>query len=152
MKPSKSSGFFKPFNNLDTLIEGKEIKLKPAPVLVKKEAKSRQMNHWQEQAIFNDAMADVKRISRTNCPAVSLSKLKPQTLKPNLEYESVQKLRNLVSSGAGFVVSLTPEYIEGIPDWTQGFSYITLIGKRPHVEPIAIISGSYIFGGKQYKK
>ena len=114
MKPSKSSGFFKPFNNLDTLIEGKEIKLKPAPVLVKKEAKSRQMNHWQEQAIFNDAMADVKRISRTNCPAVSLSKLKPQTLKPNLEYESVQKLRNLVSSGAGFVVSLTPEYIEGI--------------------------------------
>ena len=25
MKPSKSSGFFKPFRNLDTLLEGKEI-------------------------------------------------------------------------------------------------------------------------------
>ena len=114
MKPSKSSGFFKPFKNLDALLEVREIRLKPPPVLNKKEPENRPMNHWQERTIFNDAMADVKRISRTNCPAVSSPELKPPPPEPNLEYESVQKLRDLVSNGTGFVVSLTPEYIEGM--------------------------------------
>jgi DNA-nicking Smr family endonuclease len=114
MKPSKSSGFFKPFSNLDTLLEGKKIKHRPSPVLKKSEPNNRQMNHRQERAIFYDAMADVKRISRTNCPAVSPSELKPPPPEPNLEYESVQKLKDLVSNGSGFVVSLTPEYIEGM--------------------------------------
>ncbi len=114
MKRSKSPGFFKPFRNLDALLEGKEIKPIPSPVLKKKEPKNQQMNHRQERAVFNNAMADVKRISRTNCPAVSPSELKPPSLKSNLEYESVQKLKNLVTDGTGFVVSLTPEYIEGM--------------------------------------
>jgi len=113
MKPSESSGFFKPFKNLDTLLEIKEIRLNPPPVLKKKESKNRPMNHRQERAIFNDAMADVKRISRTNCPVAPSPELKPPPPEPNLEYESVQKLRDLVSNGTGFVVSLTPEYIEG---------------------------------------
>ena len=114
MKPSKSSGFFKPFKNLDTLLEVKEIRLNPPPVLKKKESKNRPMNHRQERAIFNDAMADVKRISRTNCPAFCQSEPKPPPTEPNPECESVQKLKNLVRDGTGFVVSLTPEYIEGI--------------------------------------
>ena len=113
MKPSKSSGFFKPFKNLNTLLENKEIKLKPSPVLKKKEANSQQMTQRQERDIFNEAMADVKRISRTNCPVVSPLELKAPTPEPNLEYDSVQKLKKLVSNGTGFVVSLTPEYIEG---------------------------------------
>lgn len=114
MKPSKSSGFFKPFKNLDALLEVKEIRLDPAPVLKKPAPNNRPMNRRQERAIFNNAMADVKKISRKNCPAVSPSKLKQPPLKSNREYESVQKLKNLVSNGAGFVVSLTPEYIEGM--------------------------------------
>jgi len=114
MKPSKSPGFFKPFKNLDALLEGKEIKPKPSPVLKKKEPKNQQMNQRQERAIFNDAMADVRRISRTNCPAVSPSEIKPPPPESNLEFESVQKLKNLVTNGTGFVVSLTPEYIEGM--------------------------------------
>lgn len=46
--------------------------------------------------------------------------------------------------------TLDPEYIE-LPDWTQGFSLVTMIGKRPYVEQIPIINGSYIYGGKLYK-
>jgi DNA-nicking Smr family endonuclease len=114
MKPSKSSGFFKPFKNLDTLLEVKEIRLHPPPVLTKKESKNRPMNQWEERAIFTDAMADVKRISRTNCPAFCPSEPKPPPPEPNPEYEAVQKLKNLVRDGTGFVVSLTPEYIEGM--------------------------------------
>jgi DNA-nicking Smr family endonuclease len=114
MKPSKSSGFFKPFKNLGTLLEGKEIKPRPSPVLKKREPNNRQMNLRQERAIFYDAMADVKRISRTNCPTVSPSELKPPSPESNLEHESIQKLKDLVSNGTGFVVSLTPEYIEGM--------------------------------------
>jgi DNA-nicking Smr family endonuclease len=114
MKPSKSSGFFKPFKNLDTLLEVNKVTLNPPPVHKKKEPKNRQMNHRQERAIFNDAMADVKRISRTNCPAVSPPELKRPAPEPNREYETVEKLKSLVSHGTGFVVSLTPEYIEGM--------------------------------------
>jgi len=45
--------------------------------------------------------------------------------------------------------SLEPEYID-FPNWTQGFAYITHVGKRPMCEQVPIISGSYIFGGKIY--
>ncbi len=45
---------------------------------------------------------------------------------------------------------LKPEYVEGIANWTQGFSYVTRIGNRPMVEQIAIIGGKYIYGGQIY--
>ncbi len=114
MKSSKSSGFFKPFKNLDILLEDREIKLKPAPERGSKETRKIPLDHRQEQTLFNSAMADVKKISRTNCPAVSPSAPKPPVPEADLEYESVQQLKNLVHHGTGFVVSLTPEYIEGI--------------------------------------
>jgi DNA-nicking Smr family endonuclease len=114
MKPSKSSDFFKPFKNLDTLLESRKIKLKPAPILKSRETQKKQLDHGQERDLFNDAMADVNKISRTKCPAASPPVLKPPTPEPDLEYESVLRLKNLVSHGTGFVVSLTPEYIEGI--------------------------------------
>jgi DNA-nicking Smr family endonuclease len=114
MKPSKSSGFFKPFKNLDTLLAGRQIKLKPAPIPASEDTPKKQMDHRQERAIFNDAMADVKRISRSNCPTDSPVALKPPTPEADLEYESIRQLKDLVNNGTGFVVSLTPEYIEGI--------------------------------------
>lgn len=47
---------------------------------------------------------------------------------------------------------LSPDYIEGIADWTQGWSLVTLIGKRPYVEQVAVLGGKYIFRGKIYCK
>jgi len=45
---------------------------------------------------------------------------------------------------------LNPEYVEGIANWTQGWSYVTIVNKRPYVEQIACIGGTYIYGGKLY--
>ena len=44
---------------------------------------------------------------------------------------------------------LFPEYVD-YPNWSQGWSMVTVIGKRPYVEQIAVINGSYIYGGKKY--
>lgn len=59
-------------------------------------------------------MADVKRISKTKCA----SQITPPAVSPlahiNAEYQSVAQLKNLISHGTGFVVSLTPEYAEGM--------------------------------------
>jgi DNA-nicking Smr family endonuclease len=57
-------------------------------------------------------MAGVKKISRSNC-AITRPEIKPQKSKSNPEYDSLAKLKELVKYGTGFVVSLTPEYIEG---------------------------------------
>ena len=46
---------------------------------------------------------------------------------------------------------LDAEYIDGIADWSQGWSKVTLVGKRPHVEPIFVANHSYIYGGKIWK-
>lgn len=47
---------------------------------------------------------------------------------------------------------LNPEYIEGIANWTNGFSCINIINDRPYVEQIPIMGTpkSYIYGGKVY--
>jgi DNA-nicking Smr family endonuclease len=113
MKPSKSSGFYKPFKNLNTLLESEEVTLKPTPISELDNAPQIPIDRMQESAIFNDAMADVKRISRTNCPAASPKTAKRPAADQSLEYESVRQLQDLIKYGTGFVVSLTPEYIEG---------------------------------------
>ena len=114
MKPSKSSGFFKPFKNLDMLLEGREIKPQPAPNHKPAESHRNQSDHRPEKDLFNDAMADVKKISRINCPPIARSALKPPSAGPDVEKEAIQQLTHLVDNGIGFVVSLTPEYIEGV--------------------------------------
>ncbi len=45
---------------------------------------------------------------------------------------------------------LDAEYIKGIANWTQGWSVVTTIGKRPNVEPVAVLGGRYTYRGKEY--
>jgi len=113
MKPSHSSGFFKPFKNLKVLIEHNKVELKPVPVVGSKKPDVKSMDSRQERAIFNEAMADVKKISRTNHLVQNPVKQIPPCDKQNLETESLEQLKELVKYGTGFIVSLTPEYIEG---------------------------------------
>lgn len=47
---------------------------------------------------------------------------------------------------------LEPEYVEGVANWTQGWSMVTTVGKRPDVEPIAVLGGRYLYRGKEYTK
>ena len=59
-------------------------------------------------------MVDVKRISRTKHSATVPPVTESPESKTNQEHESLQHLKDLVKHGTGFVVSLTPEYAEGI--------------------------------------
>ena len=114
MKPSKSSGFFKPFKNLDSLLEGREIKPQAAPTPAPAKNHRPKLDPRHERALFEDAMADVIQISRVNCPDFDRPAPRSPAAASDIDHESVQKLNNLVDNGTGFVVSLTPEYIEGI--------------------------------------
>ena len=113
MKPSKSSGIFKPFKNLNVLLECKEIKLKPESIIESNETNKEKPDRRNEQVLFKEAMANVKRISRKNCAYLPASSQTHPSDKEKLEYESVEQLEDLVRYGTGFIVSLTPEYIEG---------------------------------------
>lgn len=45
---------------------------------------------------------------------------------------------------------LNPDYVKN-PNWQQGFSLVYFVGKRFFVEPIPIIDGSLMYGGRVYR-
>ena len=112
MKPPKASGNFRPFKNLQALLEEKDIELKPMSASEPQEPDVTGADQRPEQDLFQEAMAGVKKISRSNC-AITKPDIKPPESKVNHEFESLAKLKDLVRYGTGFVVALTPEYIEG---------------------------------------
>lgn len=112
VKTSNTFGKFRPFKKLQTLLEEKDIKLKSMSIPELKESNAIASDHRPDQVIFEEAMAGVKKISRSNS-AIARPDIKPQKSKVNVEYDSLAKLKELVKYGTGFVVSLTPEYIEG---------------------------------------
>ncbi|MBN1932007.1 MAG: Smr/MutS family protein [Desulfobacterales bacterium] len=114
MKPSKSSGLFRPFENLADLLRSRSFE----PVthtldkpLKKFEAKPDRKN---EQKLFMEAMADVKPISKANRLENTIRIKPPQDFEIDLETETLLRLKNLINRGEGFVVADTSEYIEGI--------------------------------------
>ena len=114
MKSSNSSsGVFKPFKNLKSLLKSKSVELQPAAAPDADVFNENPADPRPDHRIFKEAMADVKRISRTQC--VARCPLPPNTpgADTNPDHESVVQLKKLVKFGSGFVVSLTPEYTEG---------------------------------------
>jgi len=116
-----SSDFHKPFERLESLLEKCR-----APLLCPESETSRKKTETKEpslqpqarddDALFRDAMADVTPILRANVAE------KPPNTAPIPGIPSVSKnedeniileLKNLVRNGDGFVVSKTPEYMEG---------------------------------------
>jgi DNA-nicking Smr family endonuclease len=119
MKSPDSSGNFKPFKDLKALLEKKTIELKSVS-----KSKPNEFNKLDEKKvdlrsdriIFQEAMADVKKISKSNYAVPSQKTNKNLNYNKNLSYdehESVVQLKELIKNGTGFVVSLTPEYVEG---------------------------------------
>jgi DNA-nicking Smr family endonuclease len=114
MKPSDSSGTFKPFKDLKSLLKKKSVELKPATIDEPDQPAEKQTDGRSDQAVFKEAMADVKPIPRTKYavqkPPVRCSRL----TETDPDAESLTRLKKLVKYGTGFVVSLTPEYTEGL--------------------------------------
>ena len=46
---------------------------------------------------------------------------------------------------------LDAEYIDGVANWTQGWSVLHTVGSRQYVEQIPVINHKYIYGGKEIK-
>jgi DNA-nicking Smr family endonuclease len=115
MKPSNSSGMFKPFKNLKALLESKSFELKPGPPdSVPAQANAALSDCRPEHVIFREAMIDVKKISRANCAVPTHLPKKTQLSGEDRPDETVAQLKQLIKFGIGFKVSLTPEYLEGI--------------------------------------
>ena len=119
MKSPNSSGNFKPFKNLKALFEEKSIELKsdstPKPYK-SEELDILKVDQRPERIIFQEAMADVKKIARSNCAVPNLKTFKQSNADRNPlhnENEGLVQLKELIKYGTGFVVSLTPEYVEG---------------------------------------
>jgi len=47
---------------------------------------------------------------------------------------------------------LNPDYVDGIANWSQGWSMVTIAGKRPCVEQVGVMGGKYIYRGIEYCK
>ena len=119
MKSPNSFGNFRPFKNLQALLEEKAIKLKSVSTPKPNEPNGLDAIKVDQQPdciVFEDAMAGVKKISRSNCVLPSHTVFNHSSSEKNLEYdeyESLVQLKELIKYGTGFVVSLTPEYVEG---------------------------------------
>jgi len=143
MKTYKTPGFFRPFEELKELIEknklnsgpplddalestGKPLK-KNTNVLNSDAHIDDRPDPIVEKNLFIEAMADVRPIyrgDRLEPTVIPRASIKPEN---NTETETLQQLNSLVESGEGFVVSDTPEYIEG-----TGFHVHPEITKRLH--------------------
>ncbi len=119
MKSLDSSGNFKPFKDLKALLEKKAIDLKSVskskPNKFNK-SDEKKIDLRSDRIIFQEAMADVKKISKSNHAVPNQTTNKHLNSKKNIpydEHETVVQLKELIKNGTGFVVSLTPEYVEG---------------------------------------
>jgi DNA-nicking Smr family endonuclease len=119
MKSPDSSGNFKPFKDLKALLDKKALKLKPVSQPKPNEFKkldAKKVDQRSDRIIFEEAMADVKKISKSNYAIPSQTTKNHLNSEKNFshdEHESVVHLKELIKNGTGFIVSLTPEYVEG---------------------------------------
>lgn len=116
------SGFFRPFENLKTLLEKKSLPNLASPAETFTEKIDVDPNHPEyEQKLFIKAMADVMPLSskekyiEVSDPPNHFNNVTESRgiFDDDTEDESLLRLKNLVENGEGFVVAYTPEYIEG---------------------------------------
>ena len=113
MKSYRSSGAFKPFSDLKQLL--KKHPAPDQPTATKPPASQRPANddRVDDQTLFRRAMRDVKPMAKGNRVKPDHAALPARKNAACSESETVARLHRLVETGEGFVVSDTPEYIEG---------------------------------------
>ena len=143
MKTSKSSGTFRPFEDLKALLRNKSFKLGSYSVEYEKarpktgdrqhsvsqtaDSKVVKLSHENEKKIFLEAMSGVKPIPREDRVEHNTTFRSPIGPGNDSEAETLLQLDNLIKFGKGFIVSDTPEYIEG-----TGYNVNPEFAKRLH--------------------
>jgi len=116
MKSSQSSGTYRPFKNLKTLLDKKSFPLasdhkkEPVPTEVDKKA----LDASEEERLFQEVMADVVPMLRDTPPTNQGPHTRPKQSEQDPEAEALARLEDLVRGGEGFVISDTAEYMEGL--------------------------------------
>ncbi|MBW1695073.1 MAG: hypothetical protein JRJ41_13220, partial [Deltaproteobacteria bacterium] len=142
MKTSRSSGAFRPFKDLKNRLKKKSFSLPPLDVnsnrphlttggrrhnTSKTDCHDVNQVKEDEKKMFLEAMADVKPIQRGDrVETYSTTSLSIDN-EGKSDDEALQSLQQLVEFGKGFVVSDTPEYIEG-----TGYNINPEFAKRLH--------------------
>ena len=113
MKSPKSTGIFRPFKDLNTLLEKRALTLRPNSSVTSDMRADSGDSPDSEMNLFEEAMAGVRKISRENCVERRRGAHQQRQSPDDGEAEIVLKLNELVKNGRGFVVADTPEYMEG---------------------------------------
>ncbi len=127
MKTSKPKGLSRPFEGLKTLLEAESVSLKNSVDRRQTETPDPVTDPESDRALFEAAMADVKRITQNICAKQQLHKPDAAESDKTDESETLLHLQELIETGKGFVVADTPEYIEGI-----GYNVNREVAKRLH--------------------
>ena len=114
MKSSKSKGRFRPFEDLKTLLEAKSVPLKEDNDDLQPESSGSATDPESDRALFEAAMADVKRIPQNTRARQDIQQSHAPLSNTSDDSETLGLLKELIKTGKGFVVADTPEYVEGI--------------------------------------
>ena len=129
MKSSQSSGTYRPFKNLKTLLDAKSFPLasdhEKGPVA--KRVDQETLDADEETRLFQEGMADVLPILRDTRAIDHGPHTRPRVSENDPEAEALARLEDLVKGGEGFIISDTPEYMEGL-----GYGVNPEIAKRLH--------------------
>ena len=143
MKPRKSDLGFQPFEDLDKLLRKKSVDVAPLPEKPHREERN---HHTEpvpavdEEKIFREAMEGVKTLREGKYVEPATPPVHEVTRK-NDKDEDLELLTNLVKYGEGFVISDTPEYIEG-----TGYRVQPEIARRLHRGEFSIQSDIDLHG------
>ena len=131
---SRSGDFPSPFEPLKKLIKKlpnqKHTSLKPRPKRLKK---NKGYGNPDDPGLFLREMADVKPLSGKNYVSKKWPSACIKKIPEDNDSEVMDKLHRLVDTGDGFIVSDTPEYMEG-----RGYHVSPDITRRLHRGEFAI--------------
>ncbi|MGZ3579519.1 MAG: Smr/MutS family protein [Syntrophales bacterium] len=112
MTTSESPLKYNPFGELKKCV-GRKPQLKPLSVPASKCESEPARDPGCEEQVFLEAVQDVKPMQGDKRAANKIKNRPPEDVKESPEAAIVGQLTNLVKYGEGFVISDTPEYIEG---------------------------------------
>lgn len=116
MKSAPPSDFFRPFENLNTLLKKRPDADPPRPELKTRKKTDAVVSPEEDRRLFAKAMADVKPIPGKNRIAKKNLWCRPVPASASADAEALGRLDSLVKYGHGFIVADTPEYMEGCGD------------------------------------
>ncbi len=105
----------KPFSSLGNLIASKRLRL---PAVCLPDLPDRPLTVAEERQLFREAMTDVIPLDdKSKLAPVPVRQTPREQIPEDPDAEAVRQLRQLVETGAGFVLKHTAEYVEGAAEW-----------------------------------